>query len=975
MKSSIKIVSAAFVFLLVFNSCKVIAEYKEDSSDDVQGASVSVSIAQEKSRTALPDILWENYVYTLEAKETSKGGKITVFSEKPFSDISATYSIPLGIYSFTLCAFNASSSDDETNIDETSASETNAGKTNGSSPALSVSSLAFSGSEDNVNLSDGKKLLSFKMYPAEGGKGSARIKLFLKDGVESVKAGISSVPFADECDLIPVSVLEKNSDSSASFGEEESSVTFYASGLSSGSVQYAIFYLYDSRNRLVATLSESIIVVAGSESASEISESSYSLSFPLSVKLVRESAKKNESDYKGTVYSNGLSLIICSDKSESGEEQTKIYIDENSDGIIDENSNPLEIAGYNNFTGWDITSEYYLGNQNLITENQDVRITMTGGSVRSLSGLNLNSQSSSVYVNGSSQVGSEPVSNSEGEITKIYGIDLSSFTDECVFINKEMSGNYFLTLITSYEFDSSSVRSVAELSDINYATLGRVECYKLSENKTNYTRENLEMKSTSGAGAEIVLAKDDDIDIPTNYTKGIKKHSQSIDISKNSSGDVGFSLGEGRIKHSCSVFSVSVTNGSFTVGKTKVSDSETGVTYMAQKTETTYETSLEENEKYIYMQVMSSGGQISKESVSDFLANVTFIPGKDGDSFKKMKVKINIETVPYSEIAKGIQDSHTYKDGTSETITQEIMYFDGSFYIRANNKYSKATASEPNSGGLDRIDECYKKAKQFTFNGLQGYLMTPDSLIESNYIYKAYADKQDNGVATNGRGWMGAAAIVPTNGWDKDTFEFSEEDGKNGADYFYWICGPNAGKPFWGGRGPLNSEEDLKKYQVYKDSYGNWIFHGDSYAGTNKYRDAEGKEYTYENESELEEVFVYWNNKYNKFIPETDKKDITNANAPHARVTDGGESYNVLQFQGTAHGRWNDLRLNDKSKDGDLNNPNAGKPHDDSYWADYYYVEFTPYSNEFTTQIPAYAPISKSATIDLNDAKDYINTL
>lgn len=951
MKSLIKFYLIALILLGSFASCKVFVEENENISDEIKTPALSVSIASEMARTALPTVDWENYVYTLQARETSTDEKFIVFAKKSFSDISATYSIAVGTYDFILDAFSSLNNELNEQIGE----------------------LVFSGTEKNVNLYDGAKHLSFKMYPAEGGSGGVKIKLFLKDGVESVKAGISSVPFADEkdCDLLPAARLENKTDAEKRF------VEFSADGLSSGSVQYAMFYLYDSRNRLIATLTESIVVVSGSESTSEISESSYNFAFPLSVKLVRESLKKNESDYKGTIYSNGLSLIICSaSDSRTGEEQTKIYIDENSNGEIDEKEKPLEIAGYYSFTGWDISSAYYLGNQNLISENNEVKITIKGGNVRSVSGLNSQNQRSSLYLSGSAKIGSEPVKDSSGNITKVYGAELSTFSDKCAFIDKEMSGNYFVTFITSYDFDSSQVHSVAKLSDANYATLGRVECYKRGEDGTNYTRENLGIKTASEVGAEIDLARDDDIVIPTNYTKGIRKSSQSLEISKNSSGDIGFSLGEGRIKHSCSVFSVSVANGSFTVGKTKVSDSETGVTYMAQKTETTYETNLEENAKYIYMQIMSSSGQISKEDVSDFIAKVNFIPNKnDDDSFKKMKVKINIETVPYSEIFKGIEDTHTYKDGTSETINQEIMYFDGSFYIRANNKYSKATSAEPNSGGLDRIDECYKKAKQFKFNGLQGYLMTPDSLIESNYIYTAYANKLDNDVKTNSRGWMGAAAIVPTNGWDQDTFEFSEEDGKKGADYFYWICGPNAGKPFWGGRGPLNSEEDLKKYQVYKDSYGNWIFHGDSYADTSRYRDAAGNEYTYENESELEEVFVYWNNKNNKFIPETDRQGIAQTNAPHAKVTDGGESYNVLQFQGTAHGRWNDLRLNDKSKDGELNNPNAVKPHNDSYWADYYFVEFTPYSNEYTTQTPACAPISNSATIDLNDAKDFINTL
>lgn len=879
MKSLIKFYLIALILLVSFASCKVFVEENENISDETKATAVSVSIVSEMARTALPTVDWENYVYTLQARETSTDEKSIVFAKKSFSEISATYSIAVGTYDFILDAFISLKNELNEQAGE----------------------LVFSGTEKNVNLYDGAKHLSFKMYPAEGGKGGVKIKLFLKDGVEYVKAGISSVPFADEkdCDLLPAARLENKTDAEKRF------VEFSADGLSSGSVQYAMFYLYDSRNRLIATLTESIVVVSGSESTSEISESSYNFAFPLSVKLVRESLKKNESDYKGTIYSNGLSLIICSaSDSRTREEQTKIYIDENSNGEIDENEKPLEIAGYINFTGWDISSAYYLGNQNLIAENNEVKITIKGGNVRSVSGLNSQNQRSSLYLSGSAKIGSEPVKDSSGNITKVYGAELSTFSDKCAFIDKEMSGNYFVTFITSYDFDSSQVHSVAKLSDANYATLGRVECYKRGEDGTNYTRENLGMKTTSEVGAEIDLARDDDIVIPTNYTKGIRKSSQSLEISKNSSGDIGFSLGEGRIKHSCSVFSVSVANGSFTVGKTKVSDSESGVTYMAQKTETTYETNLDENAKYIYMQVMSSSGQISKEDVSDFLAKVNFIPSKnDDDSFKKMKVKINIETVPFSEIFKGIEDKHTYKDGTSETINQEIMYFDGSFYIRANNKYSKATSAEPNSGGLDRIDECYKKAKQFKFNGLQGYLMTPDSLIESNYIYTAYANKLDNGVKTNSRGWMGAAAIVPTNGWDQDTFEFSEEDGKKGADYFYWICGPNAGKPFWNRK---------------------------------------------ENKKVSDEDFVNWSSE----------------SAPKQ-----GDAYNVLQFQGTANGKWNPLKLDDTNYDKD------NKPHNDSYWADYYFVEFTPYSNEYTTQTPACAPISNSATIDLNDAKDFINTL
>ncbi|MDL2248123.1 S-layer homology domain-containing protein [Tyzzerella sp. OttesenSCG-928-J15] len=93
----------------------------------------------------------------------------------------------------------------------------------------------------------------------------------------------------------------------------------------------------------------------------------------------------------------------------------------------------------------------------------------------------------------------------------------------------------------------------------------------------------------------------------------------------------------------------------------------------------------------------------------------------------------------------------------------------------------------------------YDAAKQRTFNGMRGYLMTVTSQEEHDFVYKAFGDVN---------GWAGGTRAVNTAGDDGLSFTFDTISHKSNSvpydtvnskqpDIWYWICGPETGTNFF----------------------------------------------------------------------------------------------------------------------------------------------------------------------------------
>ncbi len=103
--------------------------------------------------------------------------------------------------------------------------------------------------------------------------------------------------------------------------------------------------------------------------------------------------------------------------------------------------------------------------------------------------------------------------------------------------------------------------------------------------------------------------------------------------------------------------------------------------------------------------------------------------------------------------------------------------------------------------------DAYKAAKQSKYNGLEGYLATITKNVEQEYIYKFFNNKNNASKDSNNylRAWIGGMRTktdkIGTN-WDvdevnKDNINLGNRWDGSGADTWYWMCGPEAGKSFY----------------------------------------------------------------------------------------------------------------------------------------------------------------------------------
>lgn len=495
-------------------------------------------------------------------------------------------------------------------------------------------------------------------------------------------------------------------------------------------------------------------------------------------------------DSSGTLSSNGISFIICDGGKDSrGDVITNIYYDINSNGVIDSTAGDtmVNIGGITNFTDYEITASSLTGDTVIAS---DVKFTVTGGRIYSITGLGKDAANKSILnISGNPIIGNATtttvnINNADVVFaTEAHGVRLSTFTDEIVNITgKVTSAQGSIVLLTDYSYDADVPHYVAELADPGHAESGLFACFDTTRGANGYQKKNLGKIEDKGR---------DVIRITNDAGISIEDNDVGIILVKNEENTavIGFTVGEDRINTKCSVFSISSANGTFKLKQSKIypndSTKETGLQYLGQYRladgNTNYEETLNTTNNYIYMHVMASNNQFTEGDASDFLSQVLFIPDTDTDgNFMQMDVKINLETIPWDQIAAMKQQAKS-NVGKEEAFS----YFDGSFYlgVKDANKPSWST--------------CYTRAKQTTFNGLKGYLMNITSKVENEYIYKRIQA---------GNSWIGGARLAPVSeggddshftAWDQDTLTTLNK--QTYVTKFYWVSGPEAGTWFTDG--------------------------------------------------------------------------------------------------------------------------------------------------------------------------------
>ena len=443
------------------------------------------------------------------------------------------------------------------------------------------------------------------------------------------------------------------------------------------------------------------------------------------------------------IYANGISVTV----KDLGGRTMLSFKGENYDEInlcdINRASEYQNLSGYTLFLGKD-------GNVNasdIIVDNG--RVTMTGGNLSAIYGYNGDGNNIPVNVRIELKGGTvnDVIGFNKSDATKparaevivsdsptignktSCGVHLSSFTDNKVLADNLGSAQaQAVTLIGAN--NSLAANTVVATYQSGSADAGKF--YLIDER--NHSQHNV-----NANGSNIVIIGNVELP-PTVSWQGET-----------------FTLGEGNVTTDGTIFSVFASGGYFTVTQTTLTGAtfDMGIPLKADNVhEDGYVSSLDTSKHYRYIQFKSTSGNIHSSAADSYLSHIVF---HKVDS--KVTVRINLETVLWDTIN-----------------TAGVTYFDGSFYKAYNEHLTWS--------------EAYKKAKEKTFNGLKGYLMTITSEAENKFIY----DQLFKGKTTaEASAWLGATrANNSAGGFDANSWT---HNGYNS--YWNWACGPEAGQKFY----------------------------------------------------------------------------------------------------------------------------------------------------------------------------------
>lgn len=488
-----------------------------------------------------------------------------------------------------------------------------------------------------------------------------------------------------------------------------------------------------------------------------------------------------------TVFACGYSIVV--EWSGDGTGETRLFMDLNSDGIKDSDE-PI-VGAYrkaqDDYNGTDFTGyKLEASNPDSSMPASDFKFTIKGGKLASVKGLGHNANNiSEVNISGKNTV----IGNGQVlETSERVGIDLESFTNEVINITDEMSGDYNITMESRNKFSPRRQTVIANIyknkDGKEYALVSNFKCiYKTTKEELSFASLN------SGNPTLLYLKNPNAITIITKdqITPGTAGGIEVGTWKDEAAGTyIDFTLGgTADISVPCSVFSVSVKNGTFQLkeGYTKLKK-ETGEELKTIDLALISASSWNDNgtngnivagKDYIYLHMLSEENMITAERATEFLKNMVFIkanPDELEDTSKMIEININLETVDYESEILPLKNRYG----------KAFDYYNGSFYLGMDTSTSKIG-----------WNTAYDKAKNITFNGLQGYLTCITSHVENEYI----TGKMGVGVA-----WIGGSRIYPKDGkYDENTYSSDDlkNTNNNNSSYWYWQCGPDAGRLFWQG--------------------------------------------------------------------------------------------------------------------------------------------------------------------------------
>ena len=585
------------------------------------------------------------------------------------------------------------------------------------------------------------------------------------------------------------------------------------------------------------------------------------------------------------IYAKGTALVIVG----NSDTETTVYIDENRNGAKDAKEPSLADTGMNFPDNSNLSGYTFYGGAQSGTIYGDTLITIRGGCVKSIigsggSGTNINGTaqvnlyggkvSEDVYgeKDGTADVKAVNVQGSPvvGNESAQKGIVLSSITNSTATISGPIGDSANVCLIGT-NGEGGTVVAVA-----NAASYIRSEKFTLiapdPDNNNTVGKVSLcpEVLNLIVTGA-IRLPADTGI-----YNVG------------------GFKLGTARITVNGTIFSVFVDKGHFTVENASLNGASfnMGIPKTPQPSDPKqgYVTQLAVGRELTYMQFVSTGGNISKTDVQDYLNNmVKFFP----ETGKSIKISVNIETVSFDTIA-----------------SSGVTYFNGSFYNVVDLGKTKAN--------WIAWTDAYNAAKQTSFNGLKGYLIAITSEAENKFIYDQMFTAK--GVsASDAKGWIGGTRMTNGNsatdksGFDADTWTKTYADGNTNASSYnkwYWICGPEAYEA------KMNNSNANHFYT--------------------------GREYDEAGASVVNGMYEYWNRKSSPWSrPHSDSDEPNNwfvTNQNQHKPDQPNYQEDCIQYVGTYI--WNDLP-HFKAIPGMSGNENGQQ---------YYIIEYTPYGPYLASQ-------------------------
>lgn len=641
-----------------------------------------------------------------------------------------------------------------------------------------------------------------------------------------------------------------------------------------------------------------------------------------------------------TVFACGYSLIIKWSDEENGTGETNIYIDYDSDGEIDDGVDVQVSGSYNpsktDFTGYRLKAANADGTQ----PASNFTYTVKGGRLASLTGLGWDAQNTSVV-------------NISGKNTVIgngvdVGVDLPSLTNEWVNIDKEMSGDYHITLETRHEFNKNEkTHKVAYIVNADYAQTSKFTCIKKD------TKKELGLGFSNVKDKIIIYLKDPSpIHLPS--AEEMQDGGLDVFVWNDSSNTVPmeFMLGStALINERCSVFSISVKNGKFQLKETtmkKEDGSSLSTLNLGQTGPTAYSETLKTNTNYTYLHMFSQENMITPARATEFLRSIYFI--KDSPD-KEIEINLNLEAVPYEQI----DAMQTQYDKTKYSISK-FNYFDGSFYLGVKLASSKTI----------KWHDAYNESKQKVFNGMTGYLINITSEVENNYIFKRMGLGQcwTGGARLDGRDIFDTAEVPPTPFVTLDTA-------------FKWQSGPEAGTVYTNGTISTTSGKTVKSGVYSSCSYS--TKDGNYYLNVTKdVPSLAGKTVNYYNSSwsKLGSVEV---ESYDPVKKQLKLKSAPSSTSSILYVGETSLTLGTTQIQYSGRGKYS-ANYNAEYTNWDGGEPNdscsgkseqcmhflsSGKWND--YAADYgsvygYIVEFTPYENQWNTEKANYPSMKAQMT-------------